>query len=357
VGRPLKARLAILLGVGSLALAAAPVALADPVPVTPTEGSQFTARTGQLSFKAQSIVSPAPARMDFYVSRDQEVRTAGVLAGVLANPIDTFHAAPVGLAPAVYTASPDLDANWPNKPGTYYWQAVYDDCALADLNCYSPIQSLTITSLAPPTQSSPADGSTIAYGGHRIFSLTDAPPYSRTGTHLGIEFATTPDLAPDGTFAHPLVTARPSAAGGRVYRYDFTTPFTNEPGTYYWIVERFDCAAEADCFVTNDEIRSFTVADPTQPPPPDVPNTRLTRHPGHRTLRHRVTFGFTSNVPGASFQCFYTQGWTDCRSPQTFRHLKPGRYRFKVRAIANGKRDPTPATFLFKVVRRHHTRH
>jgi hypothetical protein len=269
---------------------------------------------------------------------------------VLMNPIDVFHAAPVGVLPAVYTANPGSDANWPNKPGTYYWQAVYHDCTVADLNCYGPIHSLSLSPLAPPTQSSPADGATIGYGGLKVFSIADVSSYSHDGTHLSIEFATSPDLASDGTFAHPLLTPRPTAAGGDVYHYDFTRPFTNDPGTYYWIAERFDCAAEPDCYVTNGEVRSFTVAPPA---PGSRPNTRLTRHPGHRTHRRRVVFRFSSSLPGASFQCFYTGGWTRCHSPQRFRHLKPGRYRFKVRAVANGKRDPTPARFLFKVVRRH----
>ena len=110
------------------------------------------------------------------------------------------------------------------------------------------------------------------------------------------------------------------------------------------------CAAEPACDVTDEEVRSFTVAPPVVGGPP---NTRLTRHPGHRTHRRKVTFRFSSSLPGASFECFYTGGWTPCESPQRFRHLKPGRYRFKVRAVANGQRDPTPAKFLFKVVRRH----
>jgi hypothetical protein len=339
----MKARLAIVLGVGSLALAAAPAALADPVPIAPSAAEHFTARVGQLTFQAQSALSPAPTRMDFFVSRDQEVDSQ-----VLANPIDTPHAGPVG-APAVYTTNPDSDANWPNKPGTYYWQAVYHNCAVGDPNCYGPIRSLILDPLAPPTQSSPANRATIRYGRGRTFSIADEPSYSHDGTHLSIEFATSRDLASDGTFAHPLFAARPTADGGGAYHYRFTRPFTKDPGTYYWIVERFDCAAEpGDCYVTNDMIRSFRVRRP------GLPKTHLTHHPGRRTHKHRVRFAFTSNVRGASFQCFYTHGWTDCRSPQKFRHLQRGRYRFKVRAVAGGKRDPTPAKFLFKVVRGHH---
>ena len=79
-------------------------------------------------------------------------------------------------------------------------------------------------------------------------------------------------------------------------------------------------------------------------------DTFLTDHPRHRTHRRKATFAFSSNVSGARFQCFYADGWARCKSPHTFRHLKPGRYKFKVRAKANGVRDKTPATWIFKVL-------
>lgn len=342
----MKARLAICLGVASLALVATPAALADPVPSAPTEAQQFTARLG-LTFEAQSAASPVPARMDFYVSRHQGVDGQHVLA----TPIDSFHAAPVGALPALYTAQPGSDANWPNKPGTYYWQAVYHNCLRADPLCYGPIQSFTINPLPPPAQSSPADGATIPYGGHMTFTVQDQPSYTHDGTHLNIEFSTRADRRSDGTFVDPLISVpNPASAGPDQYEYNLGTRYTTHPGTYYWTVERFDCAAEPDCWVTDDEVRSFTVATPVVG---SAPNTRLTRHPARRTHKRKVVFRFASSLPGSSFECFYTGGWTPCSSPQKFRHLKPGRYKFKVRAVASGKRDPTPAKFMFKIVRRH----
>jgi hypothetical protein len=341
----LNARLAIVTAVGALALAGAPEALADPVPLAPADGATFTARVDQIAFQASTAVSPAPGQMIFYVSRDNEVAS-----GVLSHPIDDFLTAPDGGVPPVYQAGPGPDTNWPNKPGPYYWQAVYNNCAFADPNCFSPIRSLTIDPLPPPTQTTPADGATIPYGSQRTFSVQDIPSYTRDGTHIDIEFSKGTDLSPDGTFANRYLLARPGSVGGGVYEYQPTEPLIEAPGTYYWMVERFDCSAEADCWVTDGQIRSFTVAPPVAGA---APNTRFTHHPRRRTHRRRARFAFTSNVPSASFQCFYTGGWRPCRSPQRFRHLKPGRYRFKVRAVANGKRDPTPASWLFRVVRRH----
>jgi hypothetical protein len=345
-----KARLAIVAAVGGLALAGAPGALADPNPLAPVEGALFTARVDQITFQASTALSPSPSRIDFYISRGPETDSHGMLS----DPIDSFYARPDGGTPPVYEAEPGSDASWPNKPRPYYWQARYHNCGRADPNCFSPIRSLTINPLPPPTQISPADGATIPYGGQTTFSVRGAPSYTREGTRLYIEFSKGTELAPDGTFADRYLLARPTSAGGSAYEYQFTRPFTRTPGTYYWMVERFDCGAEADCYVTDNQIRSFTVAPWAAR---RAPNTIFTRHPARRTHKRKVRFAFSSNVPGASFQCFYTGGWSPCRSPQKFRHLKPGRYRFKARAVANGKKDPTPASWLFKVVRRHRGRH
>src|SRR6266571_496715 len=72
----MKARLAIVAAVGSLALAAAPQALADPIPVAPVDGaSSFTARVDQITFQASTNAIPQPSRMDFYVSKDDQADT------------------------------------------------------------------------------------------------------------------------------------------------------------------------------------------------------------------------------------------------------------------------------------------
>jgi hypothetical protein len=81
------------------------------------------------------------------------------------------------------------------------------------------------------------------------------------------------------------------------------------------------------------------------------PKTFLTHHPRHRTHKRKVAFAFDSNVDGARFKCLDAGGWRKCRSPHVFRHLKPGRYKFKVKAIVSGVADPTPAAFIFRILR------
>lgn len=81
------------------------------------------------------------------------------------------------------------------------------------------------------------------------------------------------------------------------------------------------------------------------------PKTFLTHHPRRHSHKRKVTFAFDSNADGAKFKCFDARGWARCRSPRVFRHLRPGRYKFKVKAIVGGVADPTPATFIFRILR------
>jgi hypothetical protein len=81
------------------------------------------------------------------------------------------------------------------------------------------------------------------------------------------------------------------------------------------------------------------------------PKTFLKHHPRRRTHKRKVAFAFDSNVNQARFKCFDARGWVKCRSPYVFRRLEPGRYVFKVKAIAQGVADPTPASFIFRILR------
>ena len=88
-------------------------------------------------------------------------------------------------------------------------------------------------------------------------------------------------------------------------------------------------------------------------PPSPIPDTKITRKPGATTRDRTPTFGFQATVAGATFQCKLDGGsFKACRSPFTTKTLTFGRHTVKVRAIAGGLTDPSPAKFSFKVVRR-----
>ena len=82
-----------------------------------------------------------------------------------------------------------------------------------------------------------------------------------------------------------------------------------------------------------------------------VPQTSITRAPGHRTHDRTPTFRFIADIPGATFLCRLDRGsFRRCRSPFTSKSLRRGRHVFAVKARApGGATDPSPALYRFRV--------
>ncbi|HEX6602151.1 MAG TPA: PQQ-dependent sugar dehydrogenase, partial [Solirubrobacterales bacterium] len=97
-----------------------------------------------------------------------------------------------------------------------------------------------------------------------------------------------------------------------------------------------------------------TPGEETQPPPPSSsrpPDSKLGRKPAAKTTKRVATFSFSSTVAGAGFRCKLDgKPARACRSPKTYRKLKPGRHTFRVWATAGVLTDPTPAKFSWKVL-------
>ncbi|HVD38480.1 MAG TPA: calcium-binding protein, partial [Solirubrobacterales bacterium] len=120
-----------------------------------------------------------------------------------------------------------------------------------------------------------------------------------------------------------------------------------------------ESAAEAD----PEDFRTVTLLPPPplpEPPPPaDLrpPRTRLGAHPRALVLTpkkwRRVAFRFTANEAGSRFRCkLDRRPYLGCTSPRAYT-VKAGRHAFRVFAIDRaGNRDPSPAMFRFRVVRR-----
>jgi hypothetical protein len=81
------------------------------------------------------------------------------------------------------------------------------------------------------------------------------------------------------------------------------------------------------------------------------PQTRIARGPGKKLAKGIAKFRFKSNEPGSTFRCkLDRRKAAKCKSPRTYRRLRPGRHTFKVWAIdAAGNKDPTPAKRRFGV--------
>jgi hypothetical protein len=83
------------------------------------------------------------------------------------------------------------------------------------------------------------------------------------------------------------------------------------------------------------------------------PQTLLRKKPPRHTSDRTPTFRFAADEAGVRFECrFDHKKFRRCHSPFTAPKLSFGRHRFQVRARDNeGKVDPTPASYSFRVVR------
>jgi streptogramin lyase len=117
--------------------------------------------------------------------------------------------------------------------------------------------------------------------------------------------------------------------------------------------------------------------EPPSPPPTPEPKTKIEKGPKGQVPTTKkwakVSFRFSSPDAGATFQCRVKRlakkppkkaamsagkkkkaakpvAFKACKSPKKL-SLKPGRYRFEVRAVLNGVVDATPAKRSFRVVR------
>lgn len=95
------------------------------------------------------------------------------------------------------------------------------------------------------------------------------------------------------------------------------------------------------------------------PPPPDTtaPETRIDKSQ-LRIAARSATFWFSASEPAQGFQCRLDKGgFKPCGSPRTYRHLKPGRHAFRVKAVdAAGNVDSSAAVAKFKIPKPHHGR-
>lgn len=99
------------------------------------------------------------------------------------------------------------------------------------------------------------------------------------------------------------------------------------------------------------DIGAFEVADTT------TPNTIITKAPKKKLRKPSAKFKFKSDEPGSTFECQLRgkkakkklKQFAPCSSPAKYRKLKPGRYKFRVRAVdPTGNVDFTPAKNRFK---------
>lgn len=78
---------------------------------------------------------------------------------------------------------------------------------------------------------------------------------------------------------------------------------------------------------------------------------RITKAPKKRSNQRTAQFRFEGGPGTPTFECKLDRGpFKKCRSPKKYRHLKPGKHVFRVRAIAAGGEVSTPAVKKFTVL-------
>jgi hypothetical protein len=99
---------------------------------------------------------------------------------------------------------------------------------------------------------------------------------------------------------------------------------------------------------------AFATTEP-EPKEEDItpPQTKIVKGPKAKTHARKVRFKFTSSEAGSTFKCKLDRKPVKaCKSPRTYKKLKPGKHVFKVWATdAAGNKDPTPAKRKFKVLK------
>lgn len=104
---------------------------------------------------------------------------------------------------------------------------------------------------------------------------------------------------------------------------------------------------------TNNQMgyRLLLSAVVTESPPH---GTKITKSKIKKT-KHKAVFKFTASGTVTGFQCELKKphkkhaSYSSCSSPKTYKHLAPGHYKFKVRAVNSAGPDPSPATKTFSI--------
>jgi flagellar hook assembly protein FlgD len=89
---------------------------------------------------------------------------------------------------------------------------------------------------------------------------------------------------------------------------------------------------------------------PAHPSDTTAPKTTITKGPKAQTTSTTAKFKFKSNEADSTFQCKLDKGkFKKCKSPKTYKKLKPGKHVFKVRATDKAGNVGKPAKKKFTI--------
>jgi virginiamycin B lyase len=133
-------------------------------------------------------------------------------------------------------------------------------------------------------------------------------------------------------------------------------------GTLWVTLQKNELKGVASSVVRISGVEAPKTEPPKTDPPPPAPQTTIGKGPKKvvktKKGKAKVKFRFSSSTAGVTFQCSLTRlkgkktkvgAFKGCKSPKAYK-LRPGKYRFQVRALNDGVPDPTPAVRKFKIV-------
>lgn len=165
-----------------------------------------------------------------------------------------------------------------------------------------------------------------------------------TGGNIDADPMLNPDLSlPPGS---PSIDAGNPAPGGLIA--DFLGAPRPRDGNGDGSAIRDQGAFEYQPPVKDPEPREGPDPGPARP---QAPQTTIAKGPGKALAQGTAKFRFRSSKGGSTFTCkLDKRKAARCKSPTTYRGLKPGKHLFKVWATdAAGSKDPTPALRAFRV--------
>jgi CSLREA domain-containing protein len=239
----------------------------------------------------------------------------------------------------------DVAQNWGEENGGPFIDLGGDGSGNDPSGPNGGVQPPLITSATPTG----ASGTATPWGAFiRVFAKADASP-GEVESFLASAVAkdgkwsvTYPEPIPAGT---PIAVSQTAFEGTSELAVSTTTavesggatpgPGGGKSGKQPVVVNACDLALDAACT-----------------PVPPRPYTRIVGGPGGQLVEGVAMFKFISSARGSTFQCkLDRKPFKKCRSPKTYKQLKPGKYVFRVRAIDKaGDVDPTPAKRKFTVI-------
>jgi hypothetical protein len=114
------------------------------------------------------------------------------------------------------------------------------------------------------------------------------------------------------------------------------------------------CSGAASCQATMSADRNVSASFAAVPPPnTKISSAKISQAKNSATFKFKALASSKSSA-GPVFLCalakkHHKAKLKGCASPKIYRHLKPGKYTFSVRAVSAAGTDPTPATKRFKI--------